>query len=78
MAQMRAGGGYGLGAGNPYAVSRNDPQETSALDAIREQTSKIEDMLDSVSEPIKPYVSSKAPFQPQSQFNPSFREVQSL
>lgn len=56
MAQMRAGGGYGLGAGNPYAVSRNDPQETSALDAIREQTSKIEDMLDSVSEPIKPYL----------------------
>ena len=34
----------------------NDP---SPLDAIREQTSKIEDWLDTLSEPVKPYVIRK-------------------
>jgi hypothetical protein len=32
---------------------QNDP---SPLDAIREQTSKIEDFLDTLSDPVKPYV----------------------
>lgn len=31
----------------------NDP---SPLDAIREQTSKIEDWLDTISDPVKPYL----------------------
>jgi hypothetical protein len=39
-----------------YGGGLNDsPSEGNALDAIREQTSKIEDMLDSVAEPVKPY-----------------------
>lgn len=57
MAQ-RGPSGYGIpNAPNPFGgpSSQSDGQ-ISALDAIREQTSKIEDMLDSVSEPIKPYL----------------------
>jgi hypothetical protein len=55
MAQMRGVGSYGLGAGPaPFGGSTQDNQETSPLDSIREQTSKIEDMLDTLSEPIKP------------------------
>lgn len=39
-----------------YGGGLNDsPSEGNALDAIRQQTSKIEDMLDSVAEPVKPY-----------------------
>lgn len=64
MAQLRnpIGGtaGYHLGNQGPYggvqpgrADANADP---SPLDQIREQTSKIEDMLDTVAEPIKPYV----------------------
>lgn len=30
--------------------------ESGTLDAIREQTSKIEDFLDTLSDPVKPYV----------------------
>ncbi|KAG9246302.1 SURF4 family-domain-containing protein [Calycina marina] len=52
------GAGYGLGQntfGNP---SRNDmdSREPGPMDAIREQTSKIEDFLDNLSEPIKPHL----------------------
>jgi hypothetical protein len=43
------GGGYGV-SNNP---ATSDP---SPLDQIREQTSKIEDFFDTISEPIKPYV----------------------
>lgn len=40
-----------------YGGGMSEPQqEGSALDAIRQQTSKIEDMLDSVAEPVKPCV----------------------
>ncbi|MCJ1470042.1 hypothetical protein MMC07_008687 [Pseudocyphellaria aurata] len=59
MAQIRGTAGYNLGGvqdrfGNQgRAEATNDP---SPLDAIREQTSKIEDFLDTVSEPVKPYV----------------------
>ena len=59
MAQLRGPSqSYGLGAGNPFAGQNDDRTESSPLDTIREQTSKIEDMLDTVSEPIKPYVLS--------------------
>lgn len=46
---------YGLGAG-PQFGSPAPVEEPTALDSIRKQTSKIEDFLDSVSGPIKPYV----------------------
>lgn len=57
MAQIRGTAGYHLGSTNNFGQSNssatNDP---SPLDAIRQQTSKIEDILDSLSEPVKPYV----------------------
>lgn len=59
MAQIR-GGGYGqsFGQNNPSfgAQSSQASNDPSPLDAIREQTSKIEDALDTLSDPIKPYV----------------------
>jgi len=57
MAQMRGPGSYGIGQPSPFGnpVSDDTPQ-SSPLDAIREQTSKIEDLLDNLSEPIKPYL----------------------
>ena len=64
MAQIRGTAGYNLGHQNPFqgpgrADAIDDP---SPLDAIREQTSKIEDWLDTMSDPIKPYVAlPKAP-----------------
>lgn len=51
MSQIRPGG-YGLGA-QPAFGAEGAP-ESNPLDAIREQTSKIEDFLDTMSEPIKP------------------------
>lgn len=59
MAQIRGTAGYNLGHQNPFggpgrADATSDP---SPLDAIREQTSKIEDWLDTISDPVKPYVS---------------------
>ena len=63
MAQVRGTAGYHLGNQGPFAggPARNDANtDPSPLDAIREQTSKIEDMLDALAEPVKPYVSSSA------------------
>jgi hypothetical protein len=56
MAQIRGTAGYNLGSQNPFGgQSNNDPSsDPSPLDAIREQTSKIEDWLDTLSEPVKP------------------------
>ncbi|AEO70326.1 c51fa859-23fb-4f1e-8fab-f77bd079bfbc [Thermothielavioides terrestris] len=56
MAQMRGPGSYGIGAPNPFGGPVEDRTEQSPLDAIRQQTSKIEDLLDTLSEPIKPYL----------------------
>ncbi|KAK8055552.1 hypothetical protein PG993_000779 [Apiospora rasikravindrae] len=57
MAQIRGTAGYHLGGQNPFGgAQREGPADPSPLDAIREQTSKIEDMLDTFSEPIKPYL----------------------
>ena len=58
MTQIRGTAGYNLGGQNPFggpgrADATNDP---SPLDAIREQTSKIEDWLDTLADPLKPYV----------------------
>jgi ER-derived vesicles protein len=60
MAQIRGTAGYNLGHSNPFvgpgrADATGDP---SPLDAIREQTSKIEDWLETASDPVKPYVPS--------------------
>jgi len=58
MAQIRGTAGYHLGTQGAFgSPSSNDAtNDPSPLDAIREQTSKIEDYLDTLSEPIKPYV----------------------
>lgn len=61
MATMRGNsGGYGMGAPS-YGGGMNEPAQEggSAFDMIRQQTSKIEDLLDSAAEPIKPYVNCK-------------------
>ncbi|KAJ9157846.1 SURF4-domain-containing protein [Pleurostoma richardsiae] len=57
MAQLRgSSASYGIGVPSPFGESSDKLNETSPLDTIREQTSKIEDMLDTISEPIKPYL----------------------
>lgn len=51
-----SGPSFGLsGGGNPTLQSygQNDP---SPLDAIRQQTHKFEDFLDTLAEPVKPYL----------------------
>lgn len=55
MAQHR-GPSYGLGVGGPstFGGPSMETSEPSALDTVRQYTSKIEDLLDTVSEPIKP------------------------
>ncbi|OAA82468.1 COPII-coated vesicle protein SurF4/Erv29 [Akanthomyces lecanii RCEF 1005] len=48
--------GYGLNSGpNPYGSSSTE-QEQGILDQIRPYTSKVEDFLETASEPIKPYL----------------------
>jgi hypothetical protein len=60
MAQIRGTAGYHLGNQNAFGAggpSRQDAtNDPSPLDAIRQQTSKIEDWLDTVSDPVKPYL----------------------
>ncbi|KAJ4353375.1 ER-derived vesicles protein erv29 [Didymosphaeria variabile] len=59
MAQIRGTAGYHLGNQSPFGnggrsdSTTNDP---SPLDQLREQTNKIEDFLDTLSEPVKPYL----------------------
>jgi hypothetical protein len=62
MAQIRGTAGYNLGSGPSrfggagYGNMKSDAtSDPSPLDTIREQTSKIEDWLDTLSDPIKPY-----------------------
>lgn len=56
MAQIRGTAGYNLGAQDRFGGgNRSDAtSDPSPLDAIREQTSKIEDWLDTIAEPVKP------------------------
>ncbi|KAF2189786.1 SURF4-domain-containing protein [Zopfia rhizophila CBS 207.26] len=59
MAQIRGTAGYHLGNQSPFGnAGRSDggTDDPSPLDAIREQTSKIEDWLDTLSDPVKPYL----------------------
>lgn len=56
MAQIRGTAGYNLnqnfgGGGGPVKDTYNEP---SPLDAIRVYTDKIEDTLDTLSDPLKP------------------------
>lgn len=63
MAQIRGTAGYNLGNpqfggmgqqfGNGQGM-RTEASDPSPLEAIRAQTSKIEDLLDTLSEPVKP------------------------
>jgi len=58
MSQIRGTAGYHLGPDNrPFGgPSKNfDTSDPSPLDAIRAQTSKIEDLLDTFADPVKPY-----------------------
>jgi len=56
MAQIRGTAGYNLGLNNQFSSPRSQDatSDPSPLDQIREQTSKIEDFLTSVGEPLKP------------------------
>ncbi|KAJ5950628.1 uncharacterized protein N7479_009041 [Penicillium vulpinum] len=58
MAQIRGTAGYNLGHQNPFGgpSSANATSDPSPLDSIREQTSKIEDWLDTLADPVKPYL----------------------
>ncbi|RYC63494.1 hypothetical protein CHU98_g2698 [Xylaria longipes] len=56
MAQIRGTAGYQLSNQTPFGGPKMDGGDPSPLDAIRAQTSKIEDVLDSLSEPVKPYL----------------------
>ncbi|EME88273.1 uncharacterized protein MYCFIDRAFT_86053 [Pseudocercospora fijiensis CIRAD86] len=66
MAQIRGTAGYHLGGqqggsmggnfGGPSNSNSSATNDPSPLDAIREQTSKLEDLLDTYSDPIKPYL----------------------
>lgn len=53
---QRVSAGYGLGGPAPYGVAPAQQSNGSVLDQVRPYTSKIEDLLDTVSEPVKPYL----------------------
>lgn len=56
---IRGTAGYNLSPQNQFGgPSRDMTSDPSPLDSIREQTSKIEDFLDTLSDPVKPYVLS--------------------
>ncbi|KAI0391981.1 SURF4 family-domain-containing protein [Xylariaceae sp. FL0594] len=56
MAQIRGTAGYQLSNQTPFGGPRMETSDPSPLDAIRAQTSKIEDLMDTVSGPVKPYL----------------------
>lgn len=60
MAQIRGTAGYHLGNQNQSSFGGPSRQEAindpSPLDRVREQTSKIEEFLDTYSDPVKPYL----------------------
>jgi len=54
---QRGPSGYGLhGGAQSYGGSSSEEQNGGILDQIRPYTSKVEDLLDTFSEPIKPYL----------------------
>lgn len=47
--------GYGMGGGpTPYGAMPSDDGNNNILDQLRPYTSKVEDFLETASEPIKP------------------------
>ncbi|PFH55691.1 hypothetical protein XA68_17815 [Ophiocordyceps unilateralis] len=52
----RGPSGYGVGGPGPYGASPSDESNGNILDQIRPYTSKVEDIMDNFSEPIKPYL----------------------
>ncbi len=56
MAQIRGTAGYNLGLNNQFSSQRSTEatSDPSPLDQIREQTSKIEDWLNTMGEPLRP------------------------
>ncbi|CAL3963741.1 hypothetical protein PZA11_001272 [Diplocarpon coronariae] len=58
MAQIRGTAGYNLGGQSQFGgPNRGDStDDSSPFDTIREQTGKIEDLLDTWSDPVKPYL----------------------
>ncbi|KAI9051046.1 hypothetical protein LZ554_005154 [Drepanopeziza brunnea f. sp. 'monogermtubi'] len=59
MAQIRGTAGYNLGGGQSQfgGPSRGEmTSDSSPFDTIRQQTGKIEDVLDTLFEPVKPYL----------------------
>lgn len=52
---QRGPSGYGLSGGpSSYGGSSSEQQDGGVLDQLRPYTSKVEDLLDSFSEPVKP------------------------
>jgi len=59
MTQIRGTAGYHLSGNQNHFGGSSRPDataDTSPLDAIRQQTSKLEDLLDTMAEPLKPYL----------------------
>lgn len=56
MSHIRGTAGYHLGPDRPFGGPANSAAigDPSPLDAIRAQTSKIEDFLEKISDPVKP------------------------
>ncbi|KAF4977100.1 hypothetical protein FZEAL_6333 [Fusarium zealandicum] len=60
---QRFNSGYGLGGPAYGAAPSADPQQSEGfLDVVRSYTSKIEDQLDTISEPMKPYLPAMGRF----------------
>lgn len=52
---QRMSSGYGIGGpAGPYGPGPSQEQSGGILEQIRPYTNKVEDMLDSLSEPVKP------------------------
>jgi hypothetical protein len=54
MAQIRGTAGYNLNQN--FGGPSKDVNDPSPLDAIRSYTDKVEEALDTISEPVKPYL----------------------
>ncbi|RKF72314.1 Surfeit locus protein 4-like protein [Golovinomyces cichoracearum] len=57
MASIRGTAGYNLSSQAPFSGPiREQTSDPSPMDVIREQTGKIEDFLDTISDPLKPFL----------------------
>lgn len=51
---QRGTAGYGIGPSGPYGSGPDESESSSMLEKLRPYTDKIEDLLDTISGPIKP------------------------